>query len=291
MTIVGVSFPTLTRTLVATVGDPADRLGTRMTIDALHGKARRSRSTAAEALAIGEADANIFDCPQCRRPLGVGTRRCPGCGTRLLSKVRAGTVLGYAFGGLLIGLLIGGGTTAAAMTLASAPATVILQNPGATALPHASAAPVATGAPVEVPGIPTAALSALGQSANVNLRLAADADRLTAALRARNPSSSDLARILRSLSSNASFGERLPASLTTWGDARAYASGLAAFYERVGASARDGLAASLSNERAYTAAAKRTLKMLGTLTALDRQAQDLAATAGISVPSLATPAP
>ena len=40
-----------------------------------------------ESLAIGEIDQTVFDCPRCSRPLAVGTRRCPGCRTRLMAGV------------------------------------------------------------------------------------------------------------------------------------------------------------------------------------------------------------
>ena len=50
-----------------------------MTVDAIRRKPKRSRAASAAieagpaSFAIGEADANIFDCPSCRRPLSAGT--------------------------------------------------------------------------------------------------------------------------------------------------------------------------------------------------------------------------
>ena len=43
-----------------------------MTIDALHGPLERGRDSSPESVAIGVADANIFLCPRCSRPLAVG---------------------------------------------------------------------------------------------------------------------------------------------------------------------------------------------------------------------------
>jgi hypothetical protein len=55
-----------------------------MTIDALHGPVDRPRDQADAGPAIGTADANIFLCPRCTRPLAVGVSRCAGCRTRLV---------------------------------------------------------------------------------------------------------------------------------------------------------------------------------------------------------------
>src|SRR3989442_10231220 len=41
-------------------------------------------ASAGTELEIGSADAGIFSCPQCARPLGSENTRCPGCGTRLI---------------------------------------------------------------------------------------------------------------------------------------------------------------------------------------------------------------
>ena len=63
---------------------------------------RRGRGTpTASSLPIGELDANIFACPACSRPLGTGTRRCPGCATRLIAGVKASrAVVFVGVGGL-----------------------------------------------------------------------------------------------------------------------------------------------------------------------------------------------
>ena len=54
-----------------------------MTIDALRGRFGRTpkvrrpgRVKAPEPIAIGETDKDIFNCPNCARPLAVGTPQC-----------------------------------------------------------------------------------------------------------------------------------------------------------------------------------------------------------------------
>jgi hypothetical protein len=260
-----------------------------MTIDALPGKGRRSRSSASEALPIGEADANIFDCPACHRPLGVGTRRCPGCGTRLLSGGRATTALGYLAGGLIVGLLVGGGAVGLAMTLSASATVVSDTTPVASAVPNTSAAPVATAAPAIAPTVPTAAVSALRQTTALDQRLVTDAGRLAAVLAVRDPSTADLARILRSLSANASFGNRLTPALADWPTAAPLSISLTEVYAAVATTAQDGLDASLTNERAYLRASQRMLVLIDGLIALDAEARALAAQAGLDLPDLTTP--
>ena len=57
---------------------------------------------------IGDADAHVFNCPVCARPLPDGTWKCPGCSTHLVFGVtlkRAGGLLSF---GLVVGILFGG---------------------------------------------------------------------------------------------------------------------------------------------------------------------------------------
>src|SRR5688500_2238015 len=72
----------------------------------------------APSLAIGEADANIFACPACQRPLGSGTPRCPSCGTRLIGGVKASRAavlvgIGVFTGMIASGALMGVGSVVA----------------------------------------------------------------------------------------------------------------------------------------------------------------------------------
>lgn len=266
-----------------------------MTIDALPRKARRTpRAQEHGALPIGEIDANIFGCPACARPLGSGSSRCPGCGARLIARVLAGRAIGFMASGLMIGLLVGGGVVAgiSAMSrpLDMAPATVTGTTPVVSAAPVASVAPAASAvAPVKVPSIPSVATSALRQSALVNDRLALDAGRLTAALDVSAPSSSDLVRILRTLASNAAFGERIAPDLARWTQGASLSAGLTDLYVSIGAVAREGLAASLANTPAHVSAAQQMIVLMDGLTGLDAQARALASQADIVLPPVTLP--
>ena len=270
--------------------------GNCMTIDALPHKARRTpRAQEHGALPIGEIDANIFGCPACARPLGSGSSRCPGCGTRLIARVHAGRAIGFMASGLMIGLLAGGGVmagiSALSRPLGALPATTITgTNPDASAVAVAGVAPAASvAAPVQVPAIPSVATSALRQSAFVNDRLALDAARLSAALAVSGPSSSDLVRILRTLASNAAFGERIAPDLARWTQGASLSTGLTDLYVSIGAVAREGLSASLANTPAHVDAAQQMIVLVDGLTELDAQARALALRAQIQLPPVTLP--
>jgi hypothetical protein len=262
-----------------------------MTVDAVRGRARRGKDVTIAQAAIGEADANIFNCPRCARPLAVGNSRCAGCGLRMVAGVPLTRVSGFVAAGLLLGLLVGGGLVAAMSALtrpvdqpvAQAPTTVI-----PSAAPVAPVAPVA--APVVDPAVPAAAVSALRQSTTLNQRLLVDADRLAAALASDRPSGAEIAPLLRALASTASFGDRLAPNVAQWADATAVSDSLATFYAAVGRVAEEGLAASVQNNRAYVDAGKRMLAVLDQVTDLDAASRTLAASADIELPPLA-PAP
>lgn len=265
-----------------------------MTIDALPGRARRSRNrkTGPASIAIGVADANIVACPSCARPLDAGSSTCPGCGTRMIAGVRATKALGFATSGLLVGLIIGTSVTglvaiATRPTTATEPTTP--STPLASTAPVASAIAPASAAPVVDPTIPTAAVSAIRQSAGLNQRLADDAARLSAVLAAPEPSSADLARVLRNLNANAAVGERLAPQVATWTEATGLSSTLATLYFGIGSTAREGLAASLQNDAAYIAASERMVALLEGLAAIDAQARPLAEQAGLELAPLVLP--
>ena len=267
-----------------------------MTIDAMPRKARRSPTTQERgSLPIGELDANIFGCPACARPLGSGSSRCPSCGARLIARVQAGRAIGFMASGLFIGLLVGGGLMAGISAMSRPldvlPATTVTgTTPVASAAAVASAAPAASAvAPVLAPSIPSVATSALRQSALVNDRLALDAGRLTTALAVSAPSSSDLVRILRTLASNAAFGERIAPDLARWTQGASLSTGLTDLYASIGAVAREGLAASLANTSAHVSAAQQMIVLMDGLTALDAQARVLAAQAQIQLPPVTLP--
>lgn len=266
-----------------------------MTVEALRRKpARRASGEEAAVLPIGEHDAGIFDCPSCSRPLAVGTSRCPGCRTRLVAGVRATMAVAFVMVGGVAGLLVGAGGTAAIMALsavgtdAGVPEAPAVVTPSvAPADPPVASAPAPTAA-VD-PGIPSAVASVLRQTALLNQRLATESGALVAALAVPEPSAVDIARALRALAATAAFGDRLAAEVAAWDDGATVAAGLVEFYAAVGATAREGLDASVTNTRAYVDAGAAMLSVIARLRALDADTRALAATAGIELPALVLP--
>ena len=257
-----------------------------MTLDALHPPAERSLESESASVAIGEPDANIFLCPECSRPLSVGSSRCARCGTRLVAGVPLKKVSGFMGLGLMAGLLVGGGI--GAVTLLSGSVATPIAAPPPAAIPSAvpaSVAPVPSLVPVD-PGVPPAALSALRQSTIVNQRLLADTDLLTQAMAVDTPSAAEIAPLLRNLASTAAFGDKLATTVGTWATGTTVSRELAAFYAAVERVADDGLAASLANERAYRDAGRRMLAVLDGLTDLDAASRGLAATVDVELPAL-----
>jgi hypothetical protein len=258
-----------------------------MTIDALHGPLERGRDSSPESVAIGAPDANIFLCPRCSRPLAVGVGRCAGCGTRLVAGVPLVKVSGFVALGLAAGLAVGGGIVAVAMSGVQ-PASVPIAQPPVAVVPSAvPPAPNVTAAPPPVaPLVPPAALSALRQSTVVNQRLLADADLLATALAAEQPSSAEIAQLLRGLASTASYGDRLAPAVAKWDDGEAVSVALAAFYASIASVADQGLSASLTNERAYVDAGREMLALMEGLTDLDAASRGLATSADVQLPPL-----
>lgn len=262
-----------------------------MTIDALRGPVDRPRDESREPVAIGASDQHIFLCPTCTRPLAVGVSRCAGCGTRLVAGVPLLRVGGFVGLGLVAGMVVGGGLVAAVGAL-TRPADLPIVQPPVAIVPSAAPAVRAAPAPVApaIPGVPPSALSALRQSTVVNQRLLADGDLLARALAGGDPSAAEIAPLLRGLATNAAFGDRLVPAVASWDDGVAVSQGLAAFYASIARVADDGLAASLTNERAYIDAGRKMLLILDGLTDLDAASRGLAATADTELPPL-IPAP
>jgi hypothetical protein len=252
-----------------------------MTVDALP---RESKNAA-----IGVADANIFLCPRCSRPLAVGVSKCAGCGTRLVAGVPLLKVSGFIGAGLIVGLLVGAGGVGVA-TLLGRPAAANVASPPVAVLPSAAPAPasVAPGpsvAPV-VPAVPPAALTALRQSTAINQRLLADAELLSQAMAAGSPAATDIAPLLRSLAATAAFGDRAATAVGTWDEAGVVATDLSAFYASIDRVAREGLSASLNNARAYRDAGRKMLAVLAGITDLDAASRGLAAKVDVELPPL-----
>lgn len=257
-------------------------------IDASRGKvskiSRRPKGPRLTTMPIGEADANIFNCPSCARPLGVGVRRCPGCRTHLVSGVKAAKAVGFIGVGLLVGTFVGGSLMAVVFAGNRPAGAAVVPQPsiaGATQLPAASAV-----VPVVDPAIPRSAMSALRQTVVLNQRILVDADRLRAALDASKPTGYEIAPILRSLASTADFGKGVAPGVAAWKDGAAVSAGLVAFYEKVGSVAASGLSSSIGNSSAYVTSATRMLDVVAGVNDLDAASRELAASADIELPPM-----
>jgi hypothetical protein len=262
-----------------------------MTIDALRGPVDRPRDGSPEPVAIGASDQNIFLCPKCTRPLAVGVSRCTGCGTRLVAGVPLLRVGGFVGLGLVAGMVIGGGSVAAIGAIGR-PADIAIAQPPVAVVPSAGPLVSPVPAPVApvVPAVPPSALSALRQSTVVNQRLLADGDLLARALEGGDPSAAEIAPLLRGLATNAAFGDRLVSAVASWDAGIPVSQGLGAFYAAIARVADEGLAASLTNERAYADAGRKMLLILDGLTDLDAASRGLAASVDTELPPL-VPAP
>ena len=260
-----------------------------MAINALRGRSNTG-DTRPETPVIGEDDANIVDCPVCKRPLDAASRRCPGCGTLLIAGVQASKGAMFAAFGLAIGLMVG----ASAMGVAA----LGVRAPSTPSTPVATSAPVtATTAPVPTlaPGgggsalVPVAATAALKGTAAVNARIASTATPLSAALAAPNFDSQGVAQVLRRLNVEAGAAQALLPALNSWDDAGAVHARLRDFYESLRTTANQALSASIRNDDVYKDAARTVLQQLAALPAISSASRDLAQTAGVELPAVDTP--
>jgi hypothetical protein len=259
-----------------------------MTINALRGRSNPG-DTRPETPAIGEDDANIVDCPVCKRPLDAAARRCPGCGTLLVAGVQASKAGMFAIFGVAIGLMVGASVMGVATLGVRAPATPT--TPAATAAPAPTTAPVPTAAPAGggSPLVPVAATAALKGTAAVNARIASTAAPLSAALADASFDSQGVAQILRRLNVEAGAAQALLPALNSWDEASAVHGQLRDFYASLRATANLALGASIRNDEAYKAAARDVLQQLAKLPSISSASRDLAQTAGVELPAVDTP--
>jgi len=277
-----------------------------MTVDAARRPRRRTQSTKADpqpmiappaSIAIGEIEQTIFECPSCSRPLALGARRCPGCGTHLVRGVTLSKASGFVAVGLAVGLLSGFGgavvlglshapvAPAAAGGLPSAPPVSGTNGGGGSSRPAAPTATPANPTPTAPTGIPPVTGSALTQVIGTNDRLAADRTALKAALAASSFDPSEVAQILRAISAESIFGEQVAGRLAGWSGSSAVGGQLETFYGSVHAAAADGLVASVRNEGAYRSAATTMVRLLDDLPAVDAAVREVAASAGLDLPA------
>ena len=241
-----------------------------------------------EALPIGDEERTIFNCPVCARPLATGAKRCPKCGTKLVMGVpakraglfmAAGGVAGAMAGGLLVSAVALGGVFVRAGMVPPTP----------TPTPSSSVTPSSSpdsATPEPPPDVPPVARSALAQAGSLHVRLASAADSLQAGLNARRLDTTEIARNFRTIASTASTGSEVAGRLVVWDDSASLSVQLSSFYSELRDTARSGLAASLTNEPAYRAAAEDMLSVLAQLPKLDAQARVLALEADVVLPPL-----
>jgi hypothetical protein len=247
-----------------------------------------------EPLPIGLPDLDVANCPVCGRPIAVGAWRCPGCSTRLLLGVPARRAATFVVVGLVAGLLLGGGATAAVVDRGASgdpngqqagiglpPAS---GSPGASSGPGSSVAvsPIASVAPSPVPstGVPSQAAAAIRQLVVTNDRLASRASELRAELAAPAFDSFAVATTLRAMTADAVVGRGLVPLAEAWPVATSTARDLDDYYALVGATAGETLASSLSDPAAYKAGAQAMLDLLGRLDPLRGATQALVAQTG-----------
>jgi hypothetical protein len=252
-----------------------------MTINFLRGRGvARAAPTPAGGILITDDLPDALSCQVCARPLDVMNGRCPGCDTQLVLGVQAKRAGVFTAFGIVVGLLVGA-MAMGIMTSDSRPAeTLGVDGQGGAHRPRSSAPE-----PVATPMIPSAAKSALTQSAVINGRLVASLAGLQTELAAARFDTAAVARSLRALAADAQFGATLAPQLEKWQAASQLSAALGSFYESIRTTAREGLAASLANAVVYKIAAKRMVAAFKTLPAIDTLTQGLAAEAGLSEPS------
>jgi hypothetical protein len=266
--------------------------------------AQDQMSAPSASFAIGEIDQTIFDCPACSRPLALGARRCPGCGTRLVRGVTLGKASLFVALGLVIGLLAGSagglllGLSRAAVAPPAQAATPPSADPatGANASGHpistviapsaspaaaSATAPLATAPAVSVPPVTAAAF---GQVLAMNGRLADSRTALKTALKAAAFDPTAVAQILRSISADSIFGQQVAGQVSAWSGSSAVGAQLETFYGAVHEAAAGGLVASVRNQAAYRSAASAMVTLLGELRTVDAAVREVAGSAGVDLP-------
>jgi hypothetical protein len=257
-----------------------------MAINVLRGRFRAERpEPEPETLAIGEIDREIFGCPVCQRPLAVGTSRCPGCRTRL--------VMGVPMRRVSVFVALGTTGTIAVVLTAVTLLSVVQAVSARGGASQASPTPGPSNPTRPAPGggptahrVSSVVRSALDQAAAINLRLVAATPQLKGALSRSNLDSPAVAVILRDLAADATRGADLIARFGSWTEADAVTADLDALYRDVRATARTGLAAALTNDRAYRTAAQRMLSVLHRAGPVTQGIRALAVSSGIQLPSL-----
>ncbi len=239
---------------------------------------REETGAPADPMTSGGTDAEVHGCPGCGRTIPRGSRRCDGCGMRLLRDVPARTASMFLGAGLLAGFVAGAALIA--ITTPRQP------DPIASA---AAAGAVPAGATAVPLSVASSGLAALRGTTTLNGRLAAEAGPLSRALAAKKLDVTDVVAILRRMSTDTRAAAAMVGSLDPWTDAAAQQSALASFYASLSAELNEGLSASIGSAKAYRASAQRVLAILAQVPALDAASRDLAAEIGAELPPVAIP--
>jgi predicted RNA-binding Zn-ribbon protein involved in translation (DUF1610 family) len=253
-------------------------------ISVLRGRRARQQEEPDSGIAIGDTDEIIPSCPACGRPLdSAAAVVCPGCGTRLLLGVQArkagmfvaaGAVAGLLVGGLLIGGLASVTRPTVAPAAAAGGGSATDTSGGATS--SGGAAPIT---------IPSTSLAALRQTVTINQRMLADVPILETYVADKTPDAVAIAAALRAIAADAASGSDITTRIVFWKDAADLKAELQSFYAQVRSAAREGLAASMNNPKAYQAAARQMLVVLAGVSVIDARTQEVAARSGVAVPT------
>ena len=263
--------------------------------------ASSSRYTAVDQLAIGEIDQTLFDCPACRRPLALGARRCPGCGSLLVRSVLLRKAALFAATGALVGGLLGvggglaiggalaatGAGPAAAASPSTAPSASAAPSPRSSATPSTPSGTPATPAPSapHAGSLPFAVRSAFVQLLGANARFGdAEAD-LRAELAARAFDPSAVATTLRAVSAQTLFASQLAAQVAAWPGAGELGPKVVDYYATLHDTAAAALDNSVRNAKAYQTAARTIAGLLATRGLIDDAIRAAAEAAGDPLPA------
>ena len=230
----------------------------------------------ADPMVSGGTDTAVFGCPACGRRIDRGSRRCEGCGQRLLLDVPARKASMLVGAGLLAGLVVGGGLVGLTAPRQAAPAAVAVasQPAGPTPIPAAVA---------------SKSLAALRGTTTLNGRLAAQAEPLSRALAAKKLAVTDVVKVLRRMSTDTRAAAAMVPSLGTWIEADAQRVALEEFYGSLTAELDAGLAASVKSAKAYRKSAERVMALLTQLPQLDAASRTLAVSMGGELPVVEFP--
>jgi len=188
---------------------------------------------------------------------------------------KATTLLGT--GGL--GGAIVGGLLVAIVLLALRPATTsspIGNDPGSGPQPSAGSGPVAKPPPL-------AAHNALVRTTGLNARMASWRPALATAIKPSRPKSSEVARVIRAIASDASLAAAAVPALSVWPEGRLLALQLEAYYAKVRATASSALAITLNDTSAYRRNGQRMVALLDDIARLQAAAKTLGDDHGIDL--------